>query len=273
MIRIETEEDWLLLTHADHAALAGEFARHWKNADFSPAEPFAHVLDAVARHDDSWAERDKKPLLTPENNPSAFSKELVGSYDAFEEIDLADYLAVRGAATEAAAARDPFAAILISMHTVNLLTEQADLSTLSEPERAIHSKFIAGQKARQSELIDQLKDQGAFAELLTVENLQRGFRFLQACDSFSLLVGVAFAEPSKLRHPQPLRDGSSSEIDFIPISERTYSLKPWPLDEAEIQFKIPYRRVSKAATKDLASFQAAYAEAPEEPVTITVKQT
>ncbi|TVP74965.1 MAG: DUF3891 family protein, partial [Puniceicoccaceae bacterium] len=99
MIRIETENDWLLLGHKAHAALAGDFARHWKNQDFLPPDPFCHILDAVARHDDSWEPRDAQPQLTPEGHPSAFSKELVGSYDAFEDIDLADYLAVRAAAT------------------------------------------------------------------------------------------------------------------------------------------------------------------------------
>ena len=55
MIRLKDNADWLLLTHKDHATLAGEFARHWKNQDFAPPEPFAHILDAVSRHDDSWA--------------------------------------------------------------------------------------------------------------------------------------------------------------------------------------------------------------------------
>jgi hypothetical protein len=270
MIRIETEDDWLLLTHANHAALAGAFARHWKNRDFLPPEPFAHILDAVARHDDSWAERDALPLLTPEHNPSAFSKELVGTYDAFEEIDLEDYLGVRGQATEAAAARDPYAAILISMHTVNLLTEQADLSTLSAEDRAVHGAFIEGQRRRQSELMVLLKEQPDLAPYCTEAHFDRGFKFLQACDSFSLLVGVAFAEESQLRHPQVKRSGGEAKIRFHPQGDGRYVLDPWPLDEASVSFAIPYRRVPKAATATLEAFQAAYAAAADEPVTITV---
>ena len=149
MIRLEDNDDWLLLTHKDHAALAGEFARHWKNQDFSPPEPFAHILDAVSRHDDSWAVQDATPSLSPEGEPAAFSKELVGTYDAFEDIDLEAYLSVRSIATEDAALRDPYAAVLISMHSVNLLTEQADLSTLNEEELSMHSRFIEGQLQQQ----------------------------------------------------------------------------------------------------------------------------
>lgn len=81
MIRLEDNDHWLLLGHADHAALAGEFARHWKNARFAPPNPFAHILDAVSRHDDSWKTRDALPELTPGGHPSAFSRELVGTYE------------------------------------------------------------------------------------------------------------------------------------------------------------------------------------------------
>ena len=63
--------------------------------------------------------------------PSAFSTELVGKYSAFEEIDLADYLAVRDRAVRLIAAEDAYAALLISMHTYNLLNEHADRSTIA----------------------------------------------------------------------------------------------------------------------------------------------
>lgn len=270
MIRIEEDRDWLLLEHAAHAALAGEFARHWKNESFAPPEPFAHILDACARHDDSWQDRDADPLLTPEGNPSAFSRELVGTYDAFEEIDLAEYLGVRGQATETAAARDPYAAILISMHTVNLLTEQADLSGLSPDDATLHRDFIDGQKRRQEELRGSLVGRPGFEELLAEDVLSRGFRFLQACDSFSLFVGVDFPEDGELRHAHLRRDGSQTAIRFRPQGNRHYVLDPYPLDEPRISFAVPYRRVAKAATSSLATFRQAYAEAPVEPITITV---
>ncbi|MGZ0657176.1 DUF3891 family protein [Coraliomargarita sp. W4R72] len=272
MIRIEEENDWLLLSHPDHAALAGEFARHWKNESFAPPKPFTHILDATARHDDSWQDRDALPLLTAEMNPGAFSEELVGTYDAFEEIDLHGYLGVRGQATEAAALRDPYSAILISMHTVNLLTVQADLSTLNDEDRAFHKAFIDGQLNRQEELKARLSLQPDIVPYLTDEAFLAGFKFLQACDSFSLYVGVAFSKPGKLQHAHPRRDGSETEIEFIPKGDHHYVLSPYPLDEPVVKFKVPYRRVAKTATASLEEFQAAYTAAPVEIVTVTVSQ-
>jgi hypothetical protein len=154
MIRIETDSGWILVEHPEHARLAGRFAARWGNTDFPPPEPRADVLTAVSRHDDAWAARDALPFLTREGRPSAFSRELVGRYSAFEEIDFADYLAVRGNAAEVVAADNPYAAIVISMHTVSLLTTQADLSGLQASDLELHRAFIENQRKRQGELIE-----------------------------------------------------------------------------------------------------------------------
>ena len=261
MIRLEDNDDWLLLTHKDHAALAGEFARHWKNQDFAPPEPFAHILDAVSRHEDSWAVPDAEPNLSAEGEPAAFSKELVGTYDAFEDIDLEAYLSVRSNATEDAALRDPYAAVLISMHTVNLLTEQADLSTLNEEELAIHGRFIEEQLQRQEQLKDSLRKQPDFERFASEKDFLRGFQFLQACDSFSLFAGVDFKDKGALRHAQPTRYGVNVSIDLTPLGDRCFQLSPWPLDEPTIHFYVPYKRIPKSATCDLQTFRAAYSAA------------
>ena len=119
MLRLETETGWWLVTHQDHARLAGAFAEHWGNERFLPPEPRVNVLKGIARHDDGWAARDAAPQITPQGKPSAFSVELVGKYSAFEEIDLLDYLAVRDRAMRLIAEEDAYAALLISMHTQN----------------------------------------------------------------------------------------------------------------------------------------------------------
>ena len=131
MLRLETETGWWLVTHPDHARLAGAFAERWGNDLFPPPEPREHVLRGIARHDDGWAARDAAPQITRQGKPSAFSTELVGKYSGFEEIDLVDYLAVRDRAVREIAAEDPYAAILISMHTYSLLNDHADRSTIA----------------------------------------------------------------------------------------------------------------------------------------------
>src|SRR5580698_3774072 len=152
MLRQETDTGYWLVTHPDHARLAGKFAEHWGNETFSRPEPRAHVLRGISKHDDGWALRDAQPQITRQGKPSAFSVELVGKYSAFEEIDLQDYLAVRDRAVKIVADEDPYAAILISMHTYSLLSEHADRSTIAPPDLPLLDEFLAQQLEFQNTL-------------------------------------------------------------------------------------------------------------------------
>ncbi|MEO0054966.1 MAG: hypothetical protein RLZZ50_913 [Verrucomicrobiota bacterium] len=268
MIRLSTPAGYTLVAHQEHARLAGRFAEHWGNALFpapAPAGVMPHVIAAVARHDDAWAARDAAPCLTREGRPSAFTRELVGSYSAFEEIDLADYLAVRGAATEAVAQDDPYAAILISMHTVNLLTEQADLSTLKPADRALHADFIAAQLRRQAELAASLPPD--IAAHATPAQLGRAFEFLQFCDNLSLLVCVGYDQPRPVRHTHLDSAGVRRTIACTPLGD-AFRVAPWPFDLPELSFTVPARHIPASTCAGLAAFQAACAAAPVESLRI-----
>jgi hypothetical protein len=262
MIRIETDTGWILVEHPEHARLAGRFAVHWGNAEFAPPEPRSDIMTAVARHDDAWATRDANPFLTREGRPSAFSRELVGRYSAFEEIDFADYLAVRGRAAEAVAADNPYAAIIISMHTVSLLTTQADLSGLQAHDLELHRKFIENQESRQGELIASLAADPQRAGSVEPACLRRAFEFLQACDSLSLGVCVRFPTAKSLRHAHPRRDGSTTEIVCTPLGDDTYRLAPFPLDRETLVLELPCRTVAGTTFPSQDAFRAAYAAAP-----------
>src|ERR1035438_9089600 len=54
MLRAESAMGWWLITHPDHARLAGEFAAAWGNAEFRKPDPRARVLRGISCHDDGW---------------------------------------------------------------------------------------------------------------------------------------------------------------------------------------------------------------------------
>src|SRR5437660_5889619 len=145
MLRLKSETGWWLVTHPDHARLAGAFAESWGNELFLPPEPRENVLRGIARHDDGWTTRDAAPQITRQGKPSAFSVELVGKYSGFEEIDLPDYLAVRDSAVRQIAAEGPYAALLISMHTYNLLNERSDRSTIAPAQLPLLDQSLVRQ--------------------------------------------------------------------------------------------------------------------------------
>lgn len=264
MLRIEEPSHWLLVAHQDHARLAGEFAEVWGNRDFDPPTPRDDVITAVWRHDDAWADRDAQPRVTRDGRPAAFSTELVGRYTAFEEIDLADYLRVRGQATEAVAADNPYAAILVSMHTLNLLTEQADLTSLSPSNLELHRKFVELQRVRQQQLIRAVSKAAGRESAPSIGQRDLAFRFLQACDSLSLAACVRYPRPMELRHRHPTRDGSSTTLQCVPQGADVYQVHPYPFAIDELTFRLPFRRVAKQNCTSDATLRSAYAQAPTE---------
>ena len=256
MLRLQTENGWWLVTHPDHARLAGAFAARWGNEQFRSPEPRDRVLKGIARHDDGWAARDAKPQITRQGKPSAFSVELVGKYSAFEEIDLADYLAVRDRAVRLIAEEDPYAAILTSMHTYNLLTEHADRTTVAVNELPLLDAFLGEQERFQNSLRFEIsQDATVPAEHKSDIAIRDHFRLLQATDNLSLLTCVDFRQPAHLLHPLPLWDGSYTEVEVSSAGKRHFVLKPYPFGRDRLMFEFPARNVEGSLFKSAEELQ------------------
>jgi len=272
VLRLETQTGWWLVTHPDHARLAGAFAERWGNDRFLPPEPRVNVLRGIARHDDGWAARDAAPQITRQGKPSAFSVELVGKYSAFEEIDLADYLAVRDRAVRLTAAEDPYAAVLISMHTYSLLTDHADRSTIVPDQLPLLDRFLTQQKAFQEVLRRQIAADSSIPPTQTSEEaIFDHFRLLQAVDNLSLISCVDFRRPASLLHPLPTRDGGHVPVQVRAASERHYVLDPYPFAESSLTFHFPARNVKGKEFSSAADLQRAFEQAPVETLSVTVR--
>ncbi len=273
MLRMESETGWWLITHPDHAHLAGDFASAWGNELFRRPEPRERVLKGIALHDDGWAARDAHPAITQQGKPSAFSVELVGKYSAFEEIDLAAYLAVREQAVRIVADKDPYAGLLISMHTYNLLTEHADRSTIAPENLPELDAFLDQQRAYQTRLRAKIAaDPSLSPEEKTEQRILEHFQLLQACDNLSLLTCVAYSAPSHLLHPLPHNNGSASEVKVLPLGPRAFRLRPWPFAQPEMQFTFPARHVSGTRFDSSAQLEAAFHAARPEQMAVVLTE-
>ncbi|HEY1985751.1 MAG TPA: DUF3891 family protein [Terracidiphilus sp.] len=268
---METENGWWLIKHPDHARLAGAFAAAWGNGQFRKPEPRESVLHGINTHDDGWATRDAHPSITRQGKPSAFSIELVGKYSAFEEIDLEDYLAVRERAVRTIAEEDPYAGLLIAMHTYNLLTARADRSTIAPVGLTMLDAFLERQRAYQLELMEAIAADGTLSAIeKSKETVLEHFRLLQACDNLSLLACVSYANPSNLLHSLPLNDGTNTEVKVLPVGKRHFRLSPWPFAEDEIAFHFPARHVEGKTFWSSAELEEAFFSAVEESITVTL---
>jgi hypothetical protein len=271
MLRLETETGWWLVTHPDHARLAGAFAERWGNDLFLSPEPRANVLKGIARHDDGWLARDAAPQITRQGKPSAFSTELVGKYSAFEEIDLADYLAVRDRAVRLIAAEDAYAALLISMHTHSLLNDHADRSTIAPEQLPLLDHFLEQQRSFQESLRQQINADPHFTpEHASSSTILDHFRLLQATDNLSLLTCVDFRQPAHLLHPLPLRNGGHSPVKVRAAGPRHFVLDPYPFAEPTLSFVFPARHVEGKLFSSAAELQRQFAAATPQMLSVTV---
>lgn len=273
MLRMASETGWWLIRHPDHAELAGAFAAAWGNDKFRKPEPRARVLHGIARHDDGWAARDARPSVTRQGRPSAFSTELVGKYSAFEEIDLEDYLAVRDRAVRIVAEKDPYAGLLISMHTYNLLTEHADRSTIAPDGLVLLDVFLERQRTYQAELRAAIETDPTLTPCDKSDQTIAGhFCLLQACDNLSLLTCVAYGSPADLLHPLPLTDGSSSRVQVLAVGPRHFRLDPWPFAQPELRFEFPARHVEGKTFSSSEHLIAAFSNAREQKLRVSLTQ-
>jgi len=274
MLRLETETGWWLVTHPDHARLAGAFAGRWGNDLFPAPEPREHVLRGITRHDDGWAARDAVPQITRQGKPSAFSTELVGKYSGFEEIDLVDYLAVRERAVREIAAEDPYAALLISMHTYSLLNDHADRSTILPEQLPLFEKFLEGQKALQDSWRKQIASSPKWKpEHKNDDVILDHFRLLQANDYLSLLTCVDYQTPVDLLHALPTRDGGHIPIQVRAKGTRHFVLDPYPLAEPSLSFQFPARHIQGKIFSEAKQLQDAFQTAPVEMLSVTVSKS
>jgi Protein of unknown function (DUF3891) len=273
MLRMESETGWWLIRHPNHAELAGAFAAAWGNTMFRKPEPRSRVLYGIARHDDGWAARDAHPMITRQGKPSAFSVELVGKYSAFEEIDIAAYLAVRDCAVRIIAQKDPYAGLLVAMHTYNLLTAHADSATIDPEGLALLDAFLDRQRAYQAELRAAIQADTSLAPAYKSDHaITEHFRLLQACDNLSLLACVAYASPAHLLHPLPLNDGTTSEVQVEPLGVRHFRLAPWPFAEPDLRFEFPARHVAGKQFRSSGDLEEAYTAAKDEALSVRLSQ-
>ena len=274
MLRLETETGWWLITHPDHARLAGAFAQRWGNDRFPQPEPREHVLRGIARHDDGWTVRDAEPQITRQGRPSAFSTELVGKYSGFEEIDLVDYLAVRDRAVRSIGVQDPYAAVLISMHTYSLLNDRSDRSTIAPAQRPLLDEFLKDQLALQDSWRKEIASNPHFRpEHKSGNTILDHFRLLQANDYLSLLTCVDYQKPVDLLHPLPMRDGQYAPIKVQPAGTRHFVLDPYPLAEPSLTFQFPARHIKGKLFSESKELQDAFQAAPVEMLSVTVSSS
>ncbi len=182
--------------------------------------------------------------LPNKENQARFPAELVGKYSAFEEIDLLDYLAVRRKAVDTVVRHNPYAGLLVAMHTFDLLANRADRSTIRADQLPLLGCLSGRAKTLQRKVRPQLAEDIALSSQdIAPERIEDHFHLLQACDNLSLLTCVDYPGTANLLHALPVTGGAHEPVIVEQVGVRHFRLAPYPFAASPLTFVFPARFV------------------------------
>jgi hypothetical protein len=260
----------LLITQNDHAIFSGFLAGHIGNEQF--VRPSAEAITATAAHDVGWPLHDDEPTLNQRGQP-------------LHVFEITMPLATRiwSASAERAMALGPYAALLVSMHQLNLsdfARQQHDLSPherVRTPRDVFElNKFQHWQVELQETLRKQLSMRTDVPLHLGLaapgtdepEDLLRfHFRMLTLCDRLSLALGCGKALFPKIDQVYARPGEAAVTLSTRMVgTDRTMVVDPWPFDVDALSAEVPCRRVSGRPFESEQVFRAEYAAAPVESI-------
>jgi hypothetical protein len=261
MIRRASGRQFLLICQDDHARLSGELARRVGNALFSPPSPFDSVVLAISQHDCGWVGQDSHPLLNAHGQPEhVFEADILTALESWTQ------------SVDQVLAGDPYAGLLVSLHTMALANRAAAHEVELPEEIGRHKTFrIRRFVHRQIEIQEQLRRtlqmrtdlplRGGLAEpgRSPEEDLLRAnFFLLELLDQVSL--NLCFAEPIFRRiefvYPHPGCEAISARIS--PGDGGAMKLHPWPFNSASVELEVPGRTIPAGPYQEEQSLQSAW---------------
>lgn len=283
MIVAETETGFQLTTQPAHAALTGQFARHWGNDRFEAPAPEAAVVIAATTHDDGWLRYDRRPRIG-DDTPLDF-REM--SADVW--IDLYDE------GIESVVDIDPYAGLLVSMHGSGLQRGWYGLFAPTLPSRPTpapaFAPFVDRQETRQEQLLEACREgtttysawlsaadettltaiheEGVLPDDESSESrLWHNYALLQVWDHLSLAFCTSVRPPSREEIPSvpTAVDGSTESLHIAALGGDEFRISPYPFDRSPLAVRVAGRTVPRGAIEgsDEAELVRAYYRARRE---------
>lgn len=259
MIRRRIGDRFLLISQHDHALLAGQIASHYGNARFAPPDPIAETLRAVSLHDCGWPMHDQQPTLNKNNLP----------LDVFETpLPLA--LTLWQNAVDQASAEPDYTQLLISLHVLGLSGFAASNPHTRREVFEINQfqqKQIETQEAlrRRLNLPTNIPLRLGLAEKPGnpwEDQLRYNHNILQIADRISLALCCTDVVFPRIENITPRPGAAPVALALARGAEAVLLVEPWPFNQSELSFSVPYRSLPACPMASREEFLQAYAAAP-----------
>jgi hypothetical protein len=276
MIRRTSGTDFLLIKQTDHAATAAELAARFGNGLFARPLPRQPVLTAIALHDQGWPLHDDEPTLDAKGLPT----------DVFETRKAVDRM-VWAASADRAQAVDPYAGLLVSLHSLSLSihapTSAVAVVKRFDPQQMLDQFELNKFQHREVERQEQLRRQlGMDLTLPLTHGLAEprasaeedrvlfDFRLLQAMDLISLCLCCSHWPQNHTNDVLQSPGGDALTLKIRRCSQTELTVSPWPFDVERIEVKVPCRRVPGKRYSSVEEFRARYRAAIPEVLRLSV---
>jgi hypothetical protein len=276
MIRREVGDEYWLIAQNDHAILSGQLAEQFGGPGIQ--SPNKSAITGIAMHDAGWPLHDDAPTINNDHIP-------IDVFESRREVALK----VWTASAQRAADVDPYAGLLVSLHSLSLSIFASTQTSfkhekvdMSDPRtRFDMNKF----QHRQIELQEKLRAQLGMHTDLPLRNglaeesddprekqLIFDFRLLQALDKISL--GICCTKPPFAKI-EPLLLNAGEQPTALKADRPTPDelfLEPWCFHPREISLRVPYKAVSAKRYESEAAFHEAYHSADTRRFSVTIKR-
>jgi hypothetical protein len=268
MIRRQVDKEFFLITQSDHAQISSQLADHFGNTRFPPSNPRQSTFVAAAEHDAGWSSHDENPTLDSQGHP----------LDVFQTPRTTALKLWTASADRAAATNDPYALLLVSLHSMHLGSTGSAGGDRHEQFQI--NKFHHREVERQEQIRRRL---GLSTDLpLTLglvepnisaaEDLLRyNFQILEFVDLLSLWV---CCRPTPIWQTAELSPPPACQPITLRFTEAASAVHvdPWPFSIARIDVQIPFRRLPVRSFTDEAEFRRLYHAAPREMMQCSIER-
>ena len=242
---------WAAIAQSSHAMLAFQLADHWGNRVVRRPAPRPDVLAAVLLHDAGWDGSEEPPRCADDGVPLAF--------DSWPEGEREPLWA---AAVARAALRGRYVAYLVSHHVASL----ARRST-----RQLHTGFTAAEARRQAPLRAELAAAPPYGQAFVTGADEANRAIVRLVDAVAVGLSIGADEPIEL--PGLPTAGGDAVLSMQPIAERSYRLRPWPLQGRRLVVHADARLLPSRSYASGDELRAAWDAAPTRRLSWTLLST
>lgn len=231
------DENRICITQPTHAWISGQLAQVWGNEQFGSIAPYEAVCLGAEQHDIGWIPWESAPTFNPET----------GYPHSFTEIPPEVHTQLWQGAKQLAMPMGRYAALLVSLHGTGLYERFTHWKKSPQSTRVVEA-FLEQEKKFQQQLINNIKQDPAYAPYVNPEAIARNQGLVATLDALSLAICMGVTGQRQVEQV-PAATGKTV-LTLMPIDDdpTQLSVEPWCFQTNQVTVVFEGRILKEKAT-------------------------